>query len=178
MPRFDIRVVTNRSEKGGGILRTLGHAPTMFQSLLEAFSYEQDLARQILRKHSIDCSEEWVNLENVISCLHYIEEKVGDATIRQIGRNISRYACVKQSHMDFFEFIKSNLNLLYMKHHQRAGSGFSISVEKEGVLIEFKNNPYPFHFNEGLIEGFSLQLLQPCIINNYRRDNRVLVTLP
>jgi hypothetical protein len=158
-------------------MRAMANSQLLTQSVVTAFEGFNDLASEALSRYNITPSTEWTPIDDVISSMGFVEEKIGKNTTRKIGRNISRFTekhTKVTSVTDMFETI----NHLYSSNHQHLSRCIQLGREKDGYRIDFQGNPYPFSFNWGLIEGFMLQFQIPYMIEVSEKENLLYVINP
>jgi hypothetical protein len=91
-------------------MRAMANSQLLTQSVVTAFEGFNDLTSETLSRYNITPATEWTPIDNVISSMGFVEEKIGKNTTRKIGRNISRFTEIHTkvtSITDMFETINS-----------------------------------------------------------------------
>lgn len=126
-------------------------------SLANALYKADNISSYLISRHKLNLDNDWVTTSNLVSCLLEIGEKVGESTLRRVGKNIAIFSRPQiKLGSTFNEFFECHLNELYLINHKKLNNGFGIKKTPKGYIINLKNNPYPIAFNMGLVSGFCL----------------------
>jgi hypothetical protein len=138
-------------------MRAMGNTLLMIQSYMSAFHKDRQLGERFLSMHNLDFHKEWSPIDDIIGSLSDTERRVGGNTVRRIGRNISANLHHREAICSVKEFARY-MNEMYRQNHTSLGQCLQVKEEKTGTRLIFNDNPYPFAFNLGLIEGFFTDL--------------------
>jgi len=126
------------------------------RATLDAFKLVPGLGRRIVEKHDLRISDmrpdNFIHVQNWLNALQDIQNVVGPAKLRDVGRNVVASADIPLGQDT--ELILMSLDGIYY-HNHRGDVGHYISTRLEDGTIEVRcETPYPRNFEWGLIEGF------------------------
>lgn len=137
--------------KRWGVVMPFTHRSTLmniFQGTGEAFSF--DLS-----------SEHWYDLDLVLSILGRFDS----STQLKIGECVPRNSRFPST-INTFELALQNLNRAYRLNHLGGSIGaYEVEPMTTHGFVVACNNPYPFYFNYGLIDGLGKRFNIPIELN-------------
>lgn len=125
------------------------------RATLEAFRLLPDVGRRLIERHQLELAdlrpENFVPLQRWLDALKEIEERVGAAKLRDVGRNIIESADIPPSDT---ETLLLNLNDVYRQNHKGNVGRYLSHRLPDGAVEIHCETPYPRHFEWGLVESF------------------------
>ena len=130
-------------------------------------------ALEILKNNGIDNpqSGQWYSQQDWLNAFKEIAEKLGDATLYQIGTKIPESAQFPPE-IDSIEKALSAIDIAYHMNHQKGEIGnyqFTLTDSNSGKFV--CNNPYPCEFDRGIIYSMSQRFKPAGSIPSIKHDD-------
>jgi len=128
-------------------------------SIVNAMAGFEAIALQLFKKNGIVDVEpgKWYSQQNWLDVFKDIKEKLGDKTLLVIGKAIPENA-IFPAEIDNLEKALDSINEAYHMNHRGGEIGYYKLVKydiKEKIAIMECKNPYPSHFDRGIITTMS-----------------------
>jgi hypothetical protein len=95
----------------------------------------------------------WYSQQSWLNCFKLISEKLGPASLKKIGEAIPRNAQWPPQ-VNSIETALSSIDIAYRMNHRKGNIGnykFTLTSPDSGIMV--CDNPYPDHFDLGIIES-------------------------
>jgi len=125
------------------------------KATLDAFKLVPAIGTRIVEKHSLSVKalspETFIPVQRWLDAMKEIQEIVGHAKLRDVGRNVVENAEIPPSDV---ESLLLNLDQVYYANHTGDVGHYLSRRMPDGAIEVHCETPYPRNFEWGLIEGF------------------------
>lgn len=132
-------------------------------ALVDGMGAFQYTANKILKENGISSVErgKWYNMQNFLNAFKIIAEKIGDNTLKQIGKKIADNATLPPG-VDSYETFFPIIDDAYHMNARGAEVGHYKYKEISSNEIEIQvSSPYPCAYDIGVLAGFLKKLQKP-----------------
>ena len=125
------------------------------KATLDAFTLTPALGFRIIERYNLQLDDlrpdHFIPVQLWLDALRDIENEVGPAKLRHVGRNVVENADIPAADT---ESILMNLDDIYYLNHKGDVGHYRTSRRKDGTIEVRCETPYPRNFEWGLVEGF------------------------
>ncbi len=129
-------------------------------------------ASKILVSHGIADvqADGWYSLQHFAAALAEIGERLGPATLFQVGARLPELIAMPPG-LDEFDTVANAFAHAFELNHRHAGTGgIECRVTGVGAATIVSRTPYPCDFDRGVIQGFFRKLLGRSVVTSHADD--------